>query len=137
MSAQYRICFEIPTGDTNLFDHGQNPGFVVIITVCPDAQVDLFVERILLVRGSELEDAKKSHPSIFPIESCWARLLPIRRRERDALPLFYGKSMNWTGGTVPAACLRSQTCGRRVVGVCWPLEVRQSTEDDEREEEGE
>lgn len=43
--------------ETHLFDHGEDPWFVIIVSVSSNAQVDLLREGILLVACRQLEDA--------------------------------------------------------------------------------
>lgn len=45
------------TRRTHLLDRRQDPRLAVVISVCANAQVDLFVVRVSLVGGGQLEDA--------------------------------------------------------------------------------
>ena len=41
----------------HLFDDGKDPRLVVVVSVCPNAQVDLVLVGIRLICGGEFEDA--------------------------------------------------------------------------------
>lgn len=51
--------------ETDLFDHRQDPRLVIVIAIRADTQVDLLLKRILLVRGSKLEDAATTRIDIL------------------------------------------------------------------------
>ena len=42
---------------THLLDHRKDPGLVLVVAVRTHAKVDLLLERVLLVRRGQLEDA--------------------------------------------------------------------------------
>jgi len=71
----------------HLFNNGQHPGLVVVVTVGANAEVDFVWVRIRLVGRSELENAVGTGERVSLIN---CGVLPIGWSQGHTIPRFYG-----------------------------------------------
>lgn len=74
---------------TDLLHHGQNPRLVVVVAVRTNAEIDLVLERVLLVCRGQFEDAECEHntSACYPSEADWIHA-PVGRSEGNLVPSF-------------------------------------------------